>query len=166
MAQFLDTTGLQTLWNKIKETFVPQNWLMANYVGSLKQTTAMSSTCPSFPITSGDVGFYRDSSSNVSGETQYHLYCVTSSNIDLCMCSFKIAATNVIQNVIRTMINSGIVSMSGNFTTGVTLTPLRKIVKFSDNEYLVPKNIIWIFYDNFNDALSALLSGGADVVSS
>ena len=165
MAQFLDTTGLQTLWNKIKETFVPQNWLMANYTsGSLQQTTATSSACPAFPITTGDVGFYRDSSSNVSGETQYHLYCVTNSNIDLCTCSFK-STGFAIQGVIMTLIKLGIVSMSGNFTDGARLAPLRKIVKFSDSEYLVPKTIsgvvnrTWIFYDNFNDALSALLSG-------
>lgn len=165
MAQFLDTTGLQTLWNKIKETFVPQNWLMVDFSGTLQQTPAMGSACPINPI-SGDVGFYKvGSGSNVSGETVFNLLCINggNTNVDLCSCVFKAGFT--VQNAIRTLINLGIVSMSGNLTNGAQLSPLRKIVKFSDSEYLVP--IIssssvggaWIFYDNFNDALSALLSG-------
>lgn len=163
MAQYLDTTGLQTLWNKLKETFVPKSWLMVDYSGTLQQTTEISYICPVIPIT-GDVGFYRINSSNVSGETKYYLYCIAAGNVDLCSCFFKAGVS--IQNAIMTLIKLGIVSMSGNLTTGAQLTPLRKIVKFSDSEYLVPISSssgstggAWIFYDNFNAALSALLGG-------
>lgn len=179
MAQFLDTTGLQTLWNKIKDTFAPQNWLMVDLSDkySLK-LNSYSGVCTANLITYGSIGFYRDVSTNVSGETTYGLYVLISTSLngrpvnysDLTSCPCKLGTA--LQKMLDDLINTGAVEENNDGSSNVK--GLLKVLKFSDSEYLTlmkpDENAVgvtkWVFFDNFNDALSALLSGGADVVSS
>lgn len=182
MAQFLDTTGLQTLWNKIKETFVPKSWLMVDLSDkySLKLNSSYGGVCTTRLINYGSIGFYRNVSTNVSGETTYGLYVLISTSLngrpvnssDLTSCPCNLGSA--LQKMLDDLINTGAVEENNDGSSNVK--GLLKVLKFSDSEYLTimkPKPdetavgaTKWVFFDNFNDALSALLSGGADVVSS